>query len=435
MGNTEISNGFDQNNCYSFNTSYNIDYHFETNQYLNISVQTQSKSHDQITSVPIGSVLSCKDNTKRINLQNYDLEITIKKVSDKKTNLVMSFANPSSNNAFFILSNFSDGANWRKVYKSEEKDCSQIFDKVEISTEILCLGDMNKKILLEICDSSRYVVLDEGEFTLTQIIENKSVNMKSGSVLKLVVSEVTKEMTFLDYISAGLDINLMIGVDFTASNREPTDPNSLHFLGNSQNEYQKAMISCANILQHYDYDKKVPLFGFGAIPKGGSKAEDIFPLNFSNNPEVSSLEEMMSVYINAVQNVRLYGPTNFTPLIRSAITMCRAKGGKSYVCLLILTDGLISDFQETKDAIVEASLLPISIIIIGVGKENFRQMEDLDGDELKLTSSFGKISERDIVQFVPYAKFKDNVDELTQQVLKEVPFQTEDYYRGKNILI
>jgi hypothetical protein len=115
--------------------------------------------------------------------------------------------------------------------------------------------------------------------------------------------------------------------------------------------------------------------------------------------------------------------------------MCRAKGGKSYVCLLILTDGLISDFQETKDAIVEASLLPISIIIIGVGKENFRQMEELDGDELKLTSSFGRISERDIVQFVPYAKFKDNVDELTQQVLKEVPFQTEDYYRGKNILI
>ena len=56
-----------------------------------------------------------------------------------------------------------------------------------------------------------------------------------------------------------------------------------------------------------------------------------------------------------------------------------------------------------------------------------------DGDETKLSSSTGRICQRDIVQFVPYAKFRNNVDELTQQVLKEVPYQNEDFYRGKNI--
>lgn len=433
LGNTEISNGFDQDNTYSFQTTYNMDYHFETNQFFNISLQSQSRKFDEIVNVPVGSVLSSKNNMKTVNLQNIDLIIIVKKVEDKKTNLVMSFVNPSSSNTFFVLSNFSDDIHWRRVYKSEERNGGELFDKVEISTEILCLGNMNKKILLEIVDSTRYTVADEGEFTLTQIIENRSVNMKSGNVLKLVQSEVTQELTFLDYLTLGLDINLMIGIDFTASNKDSSDSTSLHYLGNSLNEYQNAMISCAEILQHYDFDKKIPLFGFGAIPKGRTLVEHIFPLNFSNNPEVGSIEEMMSTYVNAVKNVRLYGPTNFAPLINFAISLSMQKGNRSYIVLLIITDGLITDFQETKDAIVEASNYPISIIIIGVGKEDFTQMELLDGDETKLSSSTGRICQRDIVQFVPYAKFRNNVDELTQQVLKEVPYQNEDFYRGKNI--
>jgi hypothetical protein len=35
--------------------------------------------------------------------------------------------------------------------------------------------------------------------------------------------------------------------------------------------------------------------------------------------------------------------------------------------LLIITDGAISDIDATKDAIVDASAAPLSIIIVGVG--------------------------------------------------------------------
>ena len=41
---------------------------------------------------------------------------------------------------------------------------------------------------------------------------------------------------------------------------------------------------------------------------------------------------------------------------------------QNYFVLLILTDGVISDFHLTRDAIVAASHLPMSIIIVGVGK-------------------------------------------------------------------
>jgi len=45
-----------------------------------------------------------------------------------------------------------------------------------------------------------------------------------------------------------------------------------------------------------------------------------------------------------------------------------------------LTDGVIHDMSETKKLIVDAADLPLSIIIVGVGEADFKQMEVLDSD-------------------------------------------------------
>jgi vacuolar-type H+-ATPase subunit F/Vma7 len=54
--------------------------------------------------------------------------------------------------------------------------------------------------------------------------------------------------------------------------------------------------------------------------------------------------------------------------------------------MLLITDGVINDLQKTIDEIVRGSSLPLSIIIVGVGKENFESMEVLDADEHPLFS-------------------------------------------------
>lgn len=43
--------------------------------------------------------------------------------------------------------------------------------------------------------------------------------------------------------------------------------------------------------------------------------------------------------------------------------------------LLVYQDGVINDLRETKDAIVRASDLPLSILIVGVGSADFKEME------------------------------------------------------------
>ena len=49
----------------------------------------------------------------------------------------------------------------------------------------------------------------------------------------------------------------------------------------------------------------------------------------------------------------------------------------------MLTDGAITDMPQTKQAIIAASRLPLSIIIVGVGEANFDAMNELDSDDSK----------------------------------------------------
>ena len=68
-----------------------------------------------------------------------------------------------------------------------------------------------------------------------------------------------------------------------------------------------------------------------------------------------------------------------------------------YHVLMILTDGSIHDMRETIDVIVEASLYPLSIVIIGIGDSDFKNMDILDADSDSLVDSNGREADRDIV--------------------------------------
>ena len=54
---------------------------------------------------------------------------------------------------------------------------------------------------------------------------------------------------------------------------------------------------------------------------------------------------------------------------------------QQYFILLMLTDGELTDMTETKRALIHASRLPMSVIIVGVGNADFAGMNALDCDE------------------------------------------------------
>jgi hypothetical protein len=91
-----------------------------------------------------------------------------------------------------------------------------------------------------------------------------------------------------------------------------------------------------------------------------------------------------------------------------------------YIVLLILTDGCIHDMEATKTSLVNSSHLPLSIIIVGIGNDDFDNMVVLDGDD-GLIDTDGRKAIRDLVQFVPFNEFKDNPSLLAKHVLEELP--------------
>ena len=190
-------------------------------------------------------------------------------------------------------------------------------------------------------------------------------------------------------------------------------------------------------MQSYDSDRQFPLFGFGGIPRftGASQVSHCFNLNGSPNPEVHGLEGIHETYKRALAGTELYGPTFFAPILRTVVDHVRAgQAEPMYHIFLILTDGEIHDMPQTVDLVVEASSLPLSIIIVGVGNESFRKMVELDADEQILRNGVGKPAERDIVQFVKFADYRNShISVLAEEVLKEVPEQFVGYMMSRGI--
>ena len=261
---------------------------------------------------------------------------------------------------------------------------------------------------------------------------------QSGQSITGQISQVkmTESFSFLDHLHCGLQLNFIVSIDFTGSNGVPTQPNSLHFMDvtGRPNQYQSAIQSVGTIIQDYDSDKMFPVFGFGAKTPPNGVVSHMFPCNFNaQNPFVHGVAGIMNVYHQAVPRVQLYGPTNFAPTINESARMAQSGGRNAYFITLILTDGAITDMQATIDAIVAASYLAMSIIIIGVGNADFDAMDQLDGDDGLLVDSRGRKAQRDIVQFVPMIKFGGDHARLTSEVLAEVPGQVEQWARFNHV--
>ncbi|PSS10169.1 Protein BONZAI like [Actinidia chinensis var. chinensis] len=245
--------------------------------------------------------------------------------------------------------------------------------------------------------------------------------------------------SFLDYVSSGFELNFMVAVDFTASNGNPRSPDSLHYIdpAGRLNAYQQAIMEVGEVIQFYDSDRRFPAWGFGGRTSDGSISH-CFNLNGgAGGVEVVGVEGIMASYASALHNVALAGPTLFGQVINTAAEIAGHSlnyNSSKYFVLLMITDGVLTDLQETKDALVRASDLPLSVLIVGVGNADFEQMEILDADNgRRLEGSNGRVATRDIVQFVPMREVHGGQISVVQGVLEELPGQFLTYMRSRGI--
>ncbi|KAM9654998.1 copine-9 isoform 14-T14 [Morphnus guianensis] len=325
---------------------------------------------------------------------------------------------------FLVFYRSNEDGTFTICHKTEvvKNTLNPVWQPFTIPVRALCNGDYDRTVKIDVYDwdrdgshdfigefatSYRELSRAQSQFTVYEVLNprkkcKKKKYVNSGTVTLLSFS-VESEFTFVDYIRGGTQLNFTVAIDFTASNGMPSQPTSLHYASPYQlSAYALALKAVGEIIQDYDSDKLFPAYGFGAKLPPDGKISHQFPLNNNvDNPSCAGIEGVLESYLQSLRTVQLYGPTNFAPVINQvAGAAAQVTDGSQYHVLLIITDGVISDMLQTKEAIVTASALPMSIIIVGVGPAEFEAMEELDGDEVRV-SSRGRYAERDIVQVTP----------------------------------
>ncbi|XP_039194015.1 copine-6 [Crotalus tigris] len=463
-----------------------LDYFFEEMQNLRFQVfdvEEQSDSEESLevgmliglTECSLGQIVSQTKVTKELALLNGEIlensTITIEAEEVSRTNefVQLEFCGQelddkdffSKSDPFLEIYKMGSGESDNLVWRTEvvKNNLNPRWQPFRISLQSLCSCDPDRPIRCLVYDhdsSGKHDYIGEFNTSFQEMLkassgdevkwecinhkyQEKKKNYKNSGYIVLTQCKMEKVHTFLDYIMGGLQISFTVAIDFTASNGDPRSEHSLHFISPREpNEYLKTLSSVGEICQDYDSDKRFPAFGFGArIPPDFEVSHD-FAINFDpKNPECEKILGVIEAYKRCLPQIELYGPTNVAPII-SKVAGPAAEEEKSgrptkYRVLLILTDGVVSDMPEACDAVVRASRLPLSIIIVGIGNADFSDMRELNGDRGMLETEEGR-AVRDIVQFVPVREFKKAPpNALAKTVLAEVPRQVVEYYGSKGI--
>ncbi|XP_063157664.1 copine-6 [Candoia aspera] len=463
-----------------------LDYFFEEMQSLRFQVfdadgeDSSNVGHDSgmllgTTECSLGQIVSQTKVTKELVLPNGEIlensTITIEAEEVSRTNefVQLEFYGQelddkdffSKSDPFLEIYKLSSGESEHLVWRTEvvKNNLSPRWEPFRISLQSLCSCDPNKAIRCVVYDhdsSGKHDYIGEFSTSFQEMLQasageevkwecinhkyqEKKKHYKNSGYIVLTQCKMEKVHTFLDYIMGGLQISFTVAIDFTASNGDPRSEHSLHFINPKEpNEYLKTLSSVGEICQDYDSDKRFPAFGFGArIPPDFEVSHD-FAINFDpENPECEKILGVIEAYKRCLPQIELYGPTNVAPIINKVAGPAaeEEKTGMptKYRVLLILTDGVVSDMPEACDAVVRASRLPLSIIIVGIGNADFSDMRELNGDRGMLETEEGR-AVRDIVQFVPVREFKKAPpNALAKTVLAEVPKQVVEYYGSKGI--
>lgn len=461
----------------SFVKSFIIEYHFERHQKLKFEVYDSDSTsrklscHDYLgyVVVTLGSIIGeCGGKVTKLllgkdhkKMTNSSISFVAEELCNNKEMMTMHFKARKLHKKHFLgqphpFLVFSrqgiENDNFVAVHKTEiiRNNSNPMWKSFNIPVTSLCNGDKHRPVKIECYDynsDGSHSLIGDLSFTVDELIKETNFSKQlihpkkrkkkkyiNSGWLDLLSIQLKNEASFLEYIFGGIELCVHVAIDFTASNGNPLQPSSLHFINDhSHNKYVQALTAIGQVCEDYDSDKMIPAYGFGAKINGHVYHD--FHLNQKDDPHCYGISGVLDAYEKVIPNVELYGPTNFAPVINLVMKMANVqKTKKKYHILLILTDGAITDFDQTVHAIIKASFLPISIIIVGIGEADFTVMDKLDCDKEMLTYE-GQTAQRDIVQFVPFHKFSGSfaAEDLAREVLFEVPNQLVEFMTQYNV--
>lgn len=259
------------------------------------------------------------------------------------------------------------------------------------------------------------------EFYIYETEDNRLSNKKSGKIQ----CKSLPILSFLGYLRAGLRYNFTFAVDFSKNNTELHRETAMIY------SYYNALGQIGANLEPYDHDNIFFLYGLGAHINRQNSPNQCFALSKNESgPQTKGSRGLQVTYLTALNWIDPANVCCLNKVIEKSMEFSRFSPPEyEYNILIIFTYGSIDDIEQTISTIIDASMLPMSIILIGMGNGSTRKMEKLCcSEELKrIDKNSETYPARNIVQFYSYQNYTNNTAKLVTEMMNKIPKQVEDY--------
>jgi hypothetical protein len=217
------------------------------------------------------------------------------------------------------------------------------------------------------------------------------------------------------------DLRVFVAIDFTSSNGDPREQSSLHHQSPSLNVYEETIATILGTLEDQAPNAvgMYTVWGFGAKFSDGI-VRHIFQCGQGNCEDVADV-------LNAYKSVFslgfcMSGPTCFDKVMQAAgVHAKKSKDARhestifQYNVLLIITDGIMQNMEETRRQLSVYRSLPLSIIFVGVGRADMHGLSLLCKDFV------------DEAVFVDFRAVQNNPKDLVNAALGDLGRQIAKY--------
>ena len=341
-------------------------------------------------------------------------------------------------------------------FDTEEKQCLEEGSELVFSNNISCNFFFDQKQKLQIkttkkipLSSSNYIIKEFERITVlgsiisspNSIYERKLTDKEDNSENIIISSEKQnkninsiQDSTIYDYLKSGLKLSCFLSLDFSGGKGHKT-------LLSLKDNYFNVLKSISNIISIYTREQIFYASGFGANSKNSDKKKNIVNLNMNEkDSKIHTIDNVIEFYNYCLSHNKIVSERNiyFSSIIKNITNnIYKLYEINYYNILFIIAHNIVdkSDIKKTIDSIIESCYLPLSIIIIYLGKKeknDSSQMSKIANNNTK----FSSVGMEKIRNNVLFASLNDNFSNDTEKMIswcvKEISKQMIEYYSFNN---
>jgi len=232
--------------------------------------------------------------------------------------------------------------------------------------------------------------------------------------------------SIFDYLSVGLKLSCFVSMDCSQGTNKQK-------IAKSFKNYKKIINSIKDKIANYTKDEYF-IYGYGANLRNKDLSNELYKYIFNINLEEDKsihFANFIQIYDNCLNFIISEKKACLSLMVKKITKdIFKFYDERYYNIFFILarepTDS--SDKQNTIDAFIESGYLPLTIIIIGEGKNNFESMKELFGKKIKQSSN-GMLKNRDNIIFMNFSEdFNENSELLAEWCLREIAKQMIYFY-------